>query len=82
MERKDTDVKKYVVRLTPEERRELEAIVHAGKHAAGRLARARILLKADVSGLVVRVSQIAGCASVSFSDIRRDVGAPSVLQIR
>lgn len=49
MERKDTDVKKYVVRLTPEERRELEAIVHAGKHAAGRLARARILLKADVS---------------------------------
>src|ERR1700684_2590800 len=42
-------VKKYVVRLSAEERRGLEELIHTGQHAAGRLARARILLKADVS---------------------------------
>jgi len=42
-------VKKYVVRLSVEEREQLEDMIRAGKHAAGRLARARILLKADVS---------------------------------
>jgi transposase len=42
-------VKKYVVRLNAEERERLEEMVHSGQHAAGRLARARILLKADVS---------------------------------
>jgi hypothetical protein len=42
-------VKKYVVRLSAEERLRLEDMIHTGHHAAGRLARARILLKADVS---------------------------------
>ena len=42
-------VKKYVVRLSAEERQRLEDMIHSGRHAAGRLARARILLKADVS---------------------------------
>jgi len=42
-------VKKYVVRLSVEEREQLEDMIRAGKHAAGRLTRARILLKADVS---------------------------------
>jgi transposase len=42
-------VKKYVVRLSAEERGRLEDMIHTGRHAAGRLARARILLKADVS---------------------------------
>jgi transposase len=41
-------VKKYVVRLSAEERQRLEDMIRAGQHAAGRLARARILLKADV----------------------------------
>ena len=42
-------VKKYVVRLSGEERAQLEALIRKGKSAARRLTRARILLKADVS---------------------------------
>jgi hypothetical protein len=46
---KEIAVKKYVVRLTSEERDRLEALVHAGKSPAQLSTRARILLKADVS---------------------------------
>lgn len=42
-------VKKYVVRLSAEERERLEALIGKGKGAARRLLKARILLKADVS---------------------------------
>ena len=42
-------VKKYVVKLSAEERERLEALVRAGKKSAQLLTRARILLKADVS---------------------------------
>jgi transposase len=39
---------KYVVRLTIEERRSLEALLSEGRAAADKLLRARMLLKADV----------------------------------
>ena len=42
-------VKRYVVRLSAEERGELEAMIRKGKSSAVRLLKARILLKADVS---------------------------------
>jgi len=42
-------VKRYVVRLSGEERERLEALVGKGKSPARRLLKARILLKADVS---------------------------------
>jgi hypothetical protein len=42
-------VKKYVVRLSAVEREQLEDMIRKGKNAAGRLLKARILLKADVS---------------------------------
>jgi transposase len=42
-------VKRYVVRLSAEERCRLEAMIHKGKSSAARLVKARILLKADVS---------------------------------
>jgi transposase len=42
-------VKRYVVRLSPEERGGLEAMIRKGKNPAQRLLKARILLKADVS---------------------------------
>jgi len=42
-------VKRYVVRLSVEERARLEALIRKGKSPAGRLLKARILLKADVS---------------------------------
>jgi hypothetical protein len=43
--------KKFVVRLSVEERSQLESLVAKGKAAARKLTRARILLKADCSGL-------------------------------
>ena len=39
--------KKYIVRLTPEEKQELEQLINKGKAAARKLTHARILLKAD-----------------------------------
>src|SRR5882672_2336831 len=42
-------VKKYVVRLSAEERASLEALIGKGKSPAQRLTKARILLKADQS---------------------------------
>jgi len=49
MAAKEISVKKYVVRLSVEEREQLEAVIRKGKSAAQRLLKARILLKADVS---------------------------------
>ena len=46
---KEIAVKKYVVRLSCEERERLEALTHTGKSPAQLLTKARILLKADVS---------------------------------
>ena len=46
---KEISVKKYVVRLSGEERERLEALVRKGKSSAQRMLKARILLKADVS---------------------------------
>ena len=42
-------VKKYVVRLTAEERGQFDDLIHKGKRSAQLLTKARILLKADVS---------------------------------
>ena len=49
MARKEISVKKYVVRLSVEERQQLEMLIRKGKSSARRLLKARILLKADVS---------------------------------
>jgi hypothetical protein len=47
--RKETSVKKYVVRLSTEERGQLEDMIGKGKRSAQLLRKARILLKANVS---------------------------------
>ncbi|WP_245325096.1 IS630 family transposase [Bradyrhizobium sp. CCH5-F6] len=49
MAAKEISVKKYVVRLSGEEREQLETLISKGKSAAQRLLKARILLKADIS---------------------------------
>ena len=49
MAAKEISVKKYVVRLSGEERERLETLIRKGKSPAQRLLKARILLKADVS---------------------------------
>jgi hypothetical protein len=47
--RKEIAVKKYVVRLSAEEREQLASLIRSGKQSAQLLTKARILLKADVS---------------------------------
>ena len=42
-------IKKYVVRLSAEEREQLASLIRSGKRSAQLLTKARILLKADVS---------------------------------
>ena len=49
MAAKEISVKRYVVRLSGDEREQLEALIRKGKSPAQRLLKARILLKADVS---------------------------------
>jgi hypothetical protein len=49
MAAKEISVKKYVVRLSGEERERLETLIRKGKSPAHRVLKARILLKADVS---------------------------------
>ena len=46
---KEISVKKYVVRLSGEERQQLEELIRKGKGPARRVLKARILLKADIS---------------------------------
>jgi hypothetical protein len=47
MAAKEVSVKKYVVRLSGEERERLETLIRKGKTPARRVLKARILLKAD-----------------------------------
>ena len=49
MAAKEISVKTYVVKLSNEERQQLETLVRKGKSPARRMLKARILLKADVS---------------------------------
>jgi transposase len=49
MAKQAPSVKRYVVRLSSEEREQLQALIRKGKGPASRLLKARILLKADVS---------------------------------
>ncbi len=46
---KEIAVKRYVVRLSAEEREQLQDLIRKGKGPARRLLKARILLKADVA---------------------------------
>src|SRR5260370_33175765 len=70
---REIPVKKYVVRLSAEERERLEAMICAGKHPAQSLTQARILLKADVSeaGEGWSDSAISAALDISINNIGR-----------
>jgi hypothetical protein len=70
---KEIAVKKYVVRLSAEERAQLEELIHKGKRSAQLLTKARILLKADVSelGKGWSDSRIAAALDTSIANIER-----------
>ena len=66
---------KAVVRLTPEERTEVESLVSKGKHSATTLTRARILLKAD-SGrgeawADERIAEAVACGLATVARVRQ-----------
>lgn len=70
---KEIAVKKYVVKLSPEERERLESMIHHGKHPAQRLSKVRILLKADAGegGEGWSDSQISAALDTSLATIAR-----------
>jgi len=70
---KEIAVKKYVVKLSPEEREQLETLLRGGKHPAQRLTKARILLKADAgeAGEAWSDSQIAKALDASLATVAR-----------
>jgi hypothetical protein len=70
---KQVAMKKYVVRLSEEERERLSTLIHAGKHPARQLTEARILLKADASeaGDGWSDSQIAVALDTSIDTVAR-----------
>jgi hypothetical protein len=71
--KREISVKKYVVRLSAQERERLETIVRSGKTLAQILTRARILLKADVSeaGEGWSDSAIAAALDTSVNNVAR-----------
>jgi hypothetical protein len=73
MSAREVPVKKYVVRLSAEEREQLQALIRKGKSSAQRLMKARILLKADVSedGEGWSDSQIVEALETSLTTVYR-----------
>jgi hypothetical protein len=72
---KEIAVKKYVVKLSAEERERLNALIQSGKHPARKLTRARILLKADAgeAGEGWSDSQIAAALLVTVARVRQQL---------
>jgi transposase len=66
-------MKKYSVKLSDQEREELQGLIAIGKSSARKLMHARILLKADVSedGPGWKDEQISEAVEVSISTIER-----------
>lgn len=62
---------KYVIRLSAEEREQLETLVSTGKRAAAVLTHARALLKADADGPAWPDPQIAEAVDTSLSTLHR-----------
>ena len=73
MSGKEIAVKKYVVRLSADERAQLVSLTRSGKRSAQLLTKARILLKADVSeaGEGWSDSRIAEALDTSVANIER-----------
>ena len=56
--------KRYVVRLTEQEREQLDALIRKGKSAAYKIKHANILLKADAEGVAWNDEEIAAAFAV------------------
>jgi transposase len=71
--RKEITIKKYVVKLSEEERERLHNLIRRGKHPAQQLLKARILLKTDASeaGEGLSDNQIATALDTSTESVAR-----------
>jgi transposase len=56
--------KKYIVRLTEQEREQLDALIRKGKSAAYKIKHANILLKADADGVAWNDEEISAAFAV------------------
>src|ERR1044071_761971 len=66
-------LKKYIVRLTEEERQTLQEIVRKLKGSSQKVRRAQVLLKADADGpgwTDARIAEAFGCRSKTVENIR------------
>lgn len=66
--------KQYIVRLSEEERRELERLIAKGKAVAYKIRHAHILLKADADGPAwtdLRIAEAFSCHTRTVEGIRR-----------
>ena len=70
---KEIAVKKYVVRLSADEREKLSEFISSGKRSAQLMTKARILLKADVSdaGEGWSDSKVAAALDTSIANVER-----------
>ena len=70
---KEIAVKKCVVKLSMEEREQLDTLIRSSKHPARKLTRARILLKADAgeAGEGWSDSQIAAALDIDLATVAR-----------
>lgn len=67
---------KFVVRLTTEQRGQLEQLLATGTHAAATLVHARLLLKADQAdgdpaGGDARIAEALDCAAATIARVRK-----------
>lgn len=65
---------KFIVRLSPEERQQLEELASKGKTAAYRIKHANILLKADADGprwCDQRIAEAFGCHVNTVANVRK-----------
>jgi len=67
-------LKKYIVRLTDEERKTLQEVVDKFKGPSQKVRRAQVLLKADVDGPAwtdARIAEAFGCRTKTVENIRQ-----------
>jgi AraC-like DNA-binding protein len=70
----DAMLKKYLVRLTDEERQTLQEIVAKFKGSSQKVRRAQVLLKADADGPAwtdARIAEAFGCRTKTVENIRQ-----------
>jgi len=67
-------LKKYIVRLTDEERKTLQQVVDKFKGSSQKVRRAQVLLKADADGPAwtdARIAEAFGCRTKTVENIRQ-----------